>query len=257
MQSYLKACFLLLAMTPLTLAQTGLLSDSLWKILDTKQELVEYQGRFSDLRLLPRHPLAERILTATNLRKGQTLVEVLTHIRLTEQDQANLNQLELYNLLRSVSSMQGIEYYSLSYGRMRELFKTSYAVTDVKAKTATADPLVTEIPKEDEILIMQEDSSFGQNIYRAAYIVSQTDDAILLDIVNETTLRFNMLTIFEPNDLFTSMLIVPDGQGSLLFYGLIAAKVPPIPFVKTHFQESLTNRLLALRNWFKASLEKL
>ncbi len=252
-----KAFILVFTLISLAQAQSALLPDTLWKELDSKQVLLNYQDKFSTLSLLPGHDLSERIKTELNKREGQTTVEVLTRIRLTEAEQAKLNKLELYNLLRSVSTMQGIEYYSLTYGRMRELFKHSYAISNSKAKAALADPLVTSVPQEAEILMMQDDTTFGENVYRADYFVSQNDDAILVDIVNESTLRFNLLPIFEPDNLFTSMLIVPDGQGSVLFYGVIAAKVPAIPFVKNRFQESLINRLIALRGWFEASLAKL
>ncbi|MCA9840198.1 MAG: hypothetical protein KC422_25030 [Trueperaceae bacterium] len=252
-----KVVFVLFALTTLAHAQEGLLSGALAQELDTKQVLLNYQDKFSSLSLLPNHALAERIRSELAEREGQTAVEVLTRIRLTEAEQAKLTRLELYNLLRSVSTMQGIQYYSVTYGRMRELFTSSYAVADAKAKTALADPLVENVPEQDELLMVQEDTTFGQNVYRADYYVTQSDDAILVDIVNETTLRFNLVPVFEPNNLFTSMLIVPDGQGSVLFYGVTAAKVPPIPFVKSRFQESLINRLIALRGWFEDSLAEL
>jgi len=149
--------------------------------------------------------------------------------------------------------MQGIEYYSVTYGRMRELFSESYVITDAKARTPMADPLLSAVPLNDELLIMQKDTTFGENLYRAKYMTSDSDEAILLNIVNETTLRFNFLPIFEPSKLFTSMLIIPTSD-SILFYGVITAKVPPIPFIKSRFQESLINRLMALRSWFEASL---
>lgn len=245
----LKIAVLFLVFLPLSFAQESLLSPSLESDLSDLQVLLEYQEKFEGLRLLPKHALADEVIKNLQDRQNDTVVEVLTRIPVSSKKA----QLELYNVLRSVSSMQGIEYYSVTYGRMRELFSESYVITDAKARTPVTDPLLSSVPLNDELLIMQKDTTFGENLYRAKYMTSDSDEAILLNIVNETTLRFNFLPIFEPSKLFTSMLIIPTSD-SILFYGVITAKVPPIPFIKSRFQESLINRLMALRSWFEASL---
>ncbi len=247
----LKIVAIILVLLPLSFAQESLLSPTLESDLSDLQVLLEYQEKFEGLKLLPNHALAQEVTRNLQDRQNYTVVEVLTVIPISSKKA----QLELYNLLRSVSSMQGIEYYSVTYGRMRELFSESYVITDAKARTPMADPLLAVVPLTDELLIMQKDTTFGENLYKANYLTDANDEAILLNIVNETTLRFNLLPIFEPSNLFTSMLIIPTSD-SILFYGVISAKVPPIPFIKSRFQESLINRLIALRSWFEASLAR-
>lgn len=230
------------------------ISDLLLERLRGGVTVFEYQVALTELRLVPNHDLAERVAQRNQGLKGWSSVEVLTQIPLKR----DVSQLELYNFLHAISTMQGISYFSATRAQERELFRSSYVVADASSKEALADPVMTEVLDRDELLILQDDTSFGENLYRAVYESSSTDEALLLTISNQTNVRYNLLRVFAAEQLMTSILVIPQKESNnLLFYGVVSAKLPPIGIVKNQFQESLKNRVVALEAWLKDGLDKM
>jgi hypothetical protein len=198
--------------------------------------------------LIPAIPLAAELqqeLTALDITIG---VEML---RLYDRPEGNLDseasRLTLYNILRSISSMQGIEYYSATRGRMRTLFAASYAIDDPKTVKRIPDPLVEEVPAYSEAHMFQEDLTFGKNVYRAEYFAR--DYGIVLKIRNLTEMRYYFLPMVKPEDSLTVLAVLPYEDG-ILFYGVMAAHTPSFFGIERSREESFYNRLNALYGWF-------
>lgn len=164
-------------------------------------------------------------------------------------------RLTLYNILRSVSTLQGLEYYSASRGEMRLLFEESWAIADVKkTKEPLADPLVSTIPNEDTILIHQKDKSFNNNESSMTFRVGSNSFAA--DIINLTPMRYKgFIRIADPEDMQIHLIVVPVEEG-LLMYGTMSAKTLNVKAFLDRAQNSFTNRVIALTGWYKTRLDE-
>ncbi len=159
-----------------------------------------------------------------------------------------------YNILRSISTLKGVEYYSVLDGKMRVLFSNSYAVDNATDKKRIADPLVTSLPPESSITIMQDDTRFGTNYYRVRYLAAA--DAISMTMTNITTLSLLFIPVISPQDMQLHLVVLPY-QGSRLFYGSVVVRVGTMLGLQGIVRDSFHNRINALYGWFKSMADKL
>jgi hypothetical protein len=157
----------------------------------------------------------------------------------------------LYNTLRSISTLQGIEYYSASRERMRLLFEESWTISGPQDRKRIEDPLVREIPDEDTIYIHQKDLTFGTNRYRVEYL--HNSGTISMDIVNITTMRYSIFPLVGEENMSMRLLVVPVAEG-IVFYGLNTVDMLDLAIFHKKMEDSFTNRMIALIDWFSRQI---
>jgi hypothetical protein len=162
--------------------------------------------------------------------------------------------LQLYNVLHAVSSMKGMLYYSVTKNAKEVLFNQSYAIKGIKQATRIPDPVFSTIPAEDSLSTLQEDSSFGRNLYDERY--SYRGDHMLLTIENLTSVSFLFVPIIQPGNLVNIFVIVPVGK-ELFFYGVCYLKTGMPLGDRVSREASLRNRLYAMADWLHAQLDGL
>ena len=162
--------------------------------------------------------------------------------------------LEVYNILRGISTMEGIEYYSASRDEMRIFYQESYAIDGPDDRTLIPDPFVDVIPERSLIFAYQRDGSFGRNVQRLEYTFR--DGEILMSIKNVTTMTYRVFPLVAPGNLRTFLLIQPDREaGVLRFYGNLAVRVPALFGMEERSRDSFYNRIVALHAWFTDQLD--
>jgi hypothetical protein len=157
------------------------------------------------------------------------------------------SRLQIYNILRSMSTMKGIQYYSASRERMRTLFAESYVVDGPDAEKRLPDPVTREIPAYSKLYVLQEDLTFGKNIYATEFRYS--GDYFLLESTNLTTMHYFFFPMVKPENSVTLILLIPAGE-QLLFYGAIGAHTMRLLGLARSREESFYNRLKAIYGWF-------
>lgn len=161
------------------------------------------------------------------------------------------SRLRIYNILRSMSTMEGIEYYSASRERMRTLFAESYVVEGPDGEKRLPDPVVREIPAYSKLYVLQEDLTFGENIYATEFRYS--GDYFLLDSTNLTTMHYLFFPMVKPENSVTLILLIPAGE-EVLFYGAVGAHTMRLLGLARSREDSFYNRLKAIYGWFSQRL---
>ncbi|MFP4429678.1 MAG: DUF6675 family protein [Spirochaetaceae bacterium] len=162
-------------------------------------------------------------------------------------------ELEIYNTLRSVGTMEGIEYYSASRERMRIFYIDSYAVEDPDSRRPQRDPVVSSIPIEDSIYVYQRDSSFGRNVHRVTY--GYTDGAYGVRMTNLTRMFYGILPLVAEENLDVYLTIIPVEEG-IVFYGNSAVRVIGLFGMEHRARNSFYNRIKALFDWFSQEVTR-
>lgn len=157
------------------------------------------------------------------------------------------SRLRIYNILRSLSTMKAIQYYSASRQRMRTLFAESYVVEGPDGEKRLPDPVVDEIPAYSKLYALQEDLTFGENIYVMEFHYS--GENFLMDSTNLTTMHYFFLPMVKPQNSVTLILLIPSGQ-ELLFYGAVGAHTMGFLGLARSREDSFYNRLKAIYGWF-------
>jgi hypothetical protein len=236
-----------------------ILGKKLYNRLISEKSLQHTFKDAGDLLLFPNLPIKDRIETEV-ARMDPTLgVELLllysppfgTKRIYNEKSRYHLG---IYNILRSVSSLKGIQYYSASRKRMRVFFHDAYAIESPQKRTRLEDPLVEEIPINDTFYAFIRDSSLGDYVAEAYYHYHY--DYFAMKIENLTTLWRFIFRLVEPRDLSMFVLLLPQ-EDSILFYGLTYINAVNLFGIMDAKTASFYNRLKALFNWFSGSMEKL
>ncbi len=164
-------------------------------------------------------------------------------------------KLTLYNILRSVSTLQGLEYYSASREEMRLLFEESWTIADLKKpKEALPDSIVSTIPAEDTILIHQKDKSFSKN--QSSMTFHAGPNAFAAEIINLTPMRYKgLIRIADPGNMQIHLMVIPVEEG-LLMYGTMSAKTLSVKAFLERAEDSFTNRVIALTGWYRTRLDE-
>ena len=155
-------------------------------------------------------------------------------------------------ILRSLSRLEGLEYYSNSRKTMRTLYKSSYAVESEENRTRIADPV--SAPADGlSVVAIQEDLTFGEYAYRYDY--RQTDDTAAFYSTNIDSLSYGFIRIIKPGNLRIALLVHDLGD-YLLVYNLTRAEFLAIPGMEKKLNASFSSRADAVYGWFVDEYEQ-
>ena len=221
----------------------------------TQDQEINLYGREVQTRLAPAGPFTETIQGTLQGIDPRIGIEVAVVVPVTDEAFTAEGHRTIYNILRSISTMEGITYYSASRDEMRTFYHESYAVNDPDERLRIDDPLVDAVPNESRLWAFQRDGSFGRNVQQLDYTV--TDRTILLRMENLTTMVYQVVPLVFPGNLRTILLVQPDpADQTLRFYGNIAVRVPGLFGMEERARDSFSNRIIALHGWFITELER-
>jgi hypothetical protein len=230
-----------------------MLAPELLERLTLEGELRNSLSEASPLQLIPEVSIRPEIEERINELDLSVGTEVLTLYRNEAIDfDAESSRIKIYNILRSISTMEGIEYYSASRKRMRTLFAQSYVIDEPDKQERIPDPVVTAIPTHSRLYILQEDLTFGENVYFSEYRYS--GQYFLLTNRNMTTMRYFLLPMVKPEQSVTYVILIPAGK-EILFYGAAGAHTVSFFGLQRRREDSFYNRLKAIYGWFTERVE--
>jgi len=152
--------------------------------------------------------------------------------------------------MRSFGSLKGIEYYSASRGRMRELYAESYRIDDPGKMNALADeaaPAPDAVPPSESLFVFQKDTTFGANTY--SYAFASFPDAVLVEATNLSKMKYGPLTMVSEGELGMRLLVICADE-AIVFYSESSVSAPAL--FRSRVGESFANRAEALFRWFTA-----
>jgi hypothetical protein len=164
---------------------------------------------------------------------------------------AEVPWVEIFNVMHAVSTMQGITYYSASHGKDRVLFTESWPVASPTDTTRISDPLFTDVPRDDTLYTVQNDSSFGRNTYRDTF--SFRGDHLLVKVENVSAISFLFVPLIQPGGFVSRIVLIPAGD-KLLFYGVSWVRTGMLIGDRKSREDSLRNRVVAMSRWLETRL---
>lgn len=166
-------------------------------------------------------------------------------------------QVALLNLMRSVSTQEGITYISHRSGdKPKVLFDRSWYLSDPSDwKSKIDDPVVTELPSSIESYCYQKDSTFGGNIYKHDFTIDE--DEIFLSLNNVTALKFMGFTCVKEGQLHMYLDTYLTEEGILLnAMAKISDRDPQVKvlFITVDLPSAFLRRVTALKEWMETRL---
>ncbi len=163
-------------------------------------------------------------------------------------------QLEIFNRLRQIRTIQGITYISHRAGdKPKELFNKTYSLSDPEdRKTKYPDPVVDEVPSYLKTYAYLNDTTFDGLVYDIEY--QCTDDEIFMNMTNHVTMRFKGIKVLPAQNLSMSVSTFLLEEGIYVYAMANVFDQKPevhILFWNVHLASSFSRRMDALLNWFE------
>ncbi|WP_010254803.1 DUF6675 family protein [Treponema primitia] len=219
--------------------------------LSAANPITEVQFRDPRPQLMPRDERLRRLINdATEALEPTLFVESLYRYKKPAASQKTWTEAErnaLYNATLAISSLQGIEYFSVSRNRMHTFYETSTVIDGPDTKRPRPDPVYTTPPKELLIYARQKDLTFGDNIYQYTYYAYP--DSLIFIQENLSSMSVGPIAVVRKNRL-RSVVAVIDAGDSLLVYVASMAKAASFPGMNERVGRSFSNRAEAILSWF-------
>ena len=189
-----------------------------------------------------------RTLSAANPNIGvQTLVVAPMPPSLIARGDRDL---VLYNLIHKFRTMEGLRYFSATHGKIRTLFTASHVVAAPVHGAWLADPQYPAIELTHTLLLEQDDSTFGKNLYTVT-VKGLEGGAFELTMSNVAQVWYGIVPVLKPGALNLTMVIQASADGNYLyFYGNVGVSVTKVFGLEGKVRTSFYNRILALYTWY-------
>jgi len=213
-------------------------------------QVSHYKEKGAKLSLVPNTSAAKEVYKMwTSADEPVFLGEHLYLIPKSKLNSANPQSVtidEASKVVRSVSKMQGMTYYSHRSKKVKTLYESAYCIKGPKDRTRVADN--TEGNANGKVLYaMLDDASFGKTNYRMEY--TQNAQEVALHFINETSLSVMGITAVSKNNMHIKLVITDCGD-SVMVYMAVMAKFPGIKMLEQTMNESFIARLDSIYTWF-------
>jgi hypothetical protein len=199
-------------------------------------------------RFLPHLAQAEEVRQGVANLKPMFGVEVCFVHKAVRKTDGETERRGIFRTLSAISTLKGLEYYSVSRKRMRELFIEAYRVSAPEKRDRQPD-LVEDgpVPAYRLIHTFQNDSTFGENFFSVAY--RSAGGAFSMTMQNTNKIWYGIIPLIDPGNLVYYIIVYPAGD-YLLFYSLVCVNgANPFGIMESK-TESFYNRIKALDGWF-------
>ncbi len=254
---YNKLKFLILSFIFCLICNTGIFAYTVNEVIDEKIVL-ELQNKKNLERCLFNVPNADFIYTPNTELADKTKkmwpaskkppVYIAEELYLLKKEDLgeNVTIENASKIMRSISKMQGMLYYSNTHKKEKVLYKECYRIKGPKDLTRIDDD-VTGTADGKIMYCVQNDSSFGKTNYRLEY--HQTEKEVSADFISISPLYAGPVKTIDTDDLRISVVIT-DCDDYLLVYMAIKTICPSMPVFKKTMDESFSARLNAIYKWF-------
>ncbi len=197
--------------------------------------------------------LEQDLIADLPLENARIAIEGLRLVSISDDASSRdtIDELTVYNILRAISRMEGIEYYSERRNRMRVLFEVSHRIPGPDDRAYIEDEQIHFIPTVDTVFARQIDGTFGDHNYEITY--RRLLNGLALDLTNLERLRYGFFPAVAERGLRIVLFVTPT-EGGVLVYSMAIADAPRVPGLTDRIAISFENRLTAVVNWFASEL---
>ena len=149
-------------------------------------------------------------------------------------------------IIRSISKMKGMQYYSNGDKKWETLYHKSNLIKSQTDKTAIPDNLSGSADGKT-LYCLQEDNSFGNCYYRLDY--SQRSNEVGVCFTNFEAIKYGPVSAVKKGNLKINLDVIDEGDYFLVFM-IVQAKYANIPFLEGRLNRSFNARVDAIYKWF-------
>ena len=165
----------------------------------------------------------------------------------TDLEKILFEDAKIKKILRSVSKMEGIEYYSNSRKRTEVLYSKAYTVNNPTERKQIPDNFDFY---KNPIYVLLDDNSFGE--YLSVINYDSKDFENCFEYVNIDNINYGIIKAVEPNNMKVFIDVI-NCEDEIIVYVYIQSKMDVPAIFKNKIYDSFVARTDALFEWFKKS----
>ena len=154
---------------------------------------------------------------------------------------------KIKKILRSISKMEGIEYYSNSRKRTEVLYSKAYTVNNPTERKKIEDNFNY---LENPIYVLLDDKSFGE--YLSVINNDSKGFENCFEYLNIDNINYGIIKAVEPNNMQVFIDVI-NCEDEIIVYVFIQSKMDVPAIFKSKIYDSFVARTDALFEWFKKS----
>ncbi len=207
----------------------------------------EFDPKEVNLKLIPETKLSAKIIEAW--AEDENLPSLIgENLYLVSKQKISIEEASI--ILRSVSKMEGMEYYSNRAKKITTLYKNAYCIAGPNDKTQVPDNTEGNADGLVQFCLLN-DNSLGEVSYKVSYC--QTESEISMNLVNTTAVTYGPVKAVKPGNLSIS-LVMTICDDYVIVYMNLKAKFLSLGFLEKRIQRSLLSRLDAIFSWFSEEI---
>ncbi len=240
-------------------AQAATLEDSLaWLAPEDRTALLNdgsvkvFSDRFDHLNLWRGGPFEASAKTLFTGRESTLAAEALFIVPVPLPSEPEARERLLEKAMTSVSTMKGLQVYSISLKRMETFIFDAYRTSSTDKKAKLSDPEVPLAQGATSFIMFQNEEQTGESFAR--YSFSKEPGWYQVTLTNLTSLNYGFVPLVAPQDLLTRVYVIPY-ENRLLIYGATVAKTFSLFGWERSRTASLYTRMEALVTWLSNNLK--
>ncbi len=215
------------------------------------------EGKELDLQLLPDSEFSKELKDHVFNNYSENVAfaaEVLYYVKKSElveksskedKTKVDTSVKSVSKIMRSISKMAGMKYYSNSRKKWETLYLQSYRIENQNSKKKVPD-LIDGSANDLTIYAFQEEHSFGEGIYQLDY--KENSKEVLMNMQNLSILSYGFIKAVKPNKCKISVNVVDDGDGYFVYIGMCADTIK-LSVLEKKMNKSFQSRLDAIYKW--------
>lgn len=154
---------------------------------------------------------------------------------------------DVSTVIRSISKMQGMKYYSTTKKKECVLYEKTYMIAGPDDKTPIADQNTGSADGQVSYCL-QDDNSFGINTYKLSY--RQNEESLWCNFSILDKMGIGPFKAIYPGKMIINILVI-DCDDDLLLYLCTDTDSVKFPGIKGQITNSMSARMEAVYKWFK------
>ena len=127
---------------------------------------------------------------------------------------------DMLRRIGAVSQLTGVRYWSTTHQQWQTLIVEAHALSAPQGNLRRNDFSPDEMKAGGVLYYQQLDNLSGKAIYRM-HIAEASENRIVFDVENVSTIRYALLTLFHPAELQTIYFLDREGENTWRYYNLL------------------------------------
>lgn len=235
----------------------GMVSESIYERLIQEGSITDYRYVESEKFVLLPNSVYSEGLHRTMIKKepgnfpytyeGLHLIKKADLLKQGTSGNTSITIEDISKVVRSLSTMEGLKYYSTTRNKEMVLFKKCYMIAGADDKTKVPDQNTGNADGQISYCL-QDDSSFGVNTYKLTY--HQNEDSLWCNFTILDKMGVGPFRPIHPGKMIINILVIDCGD-DILLYLCTDTDCLKLPGIKGQITKSMLARMNAVYEWFK------